>query len=89
MHKVITNSAYIDGFDDGYNEGYDDAIQLELEKLQEIIDEVFKARKSPGEEYKIHENDAGSQGWHIGKWDLINILSRVYGVDNSDIKISL
>ena len=60
----------------------DEAINLCNKMLEDVYLEPFKSTKISG-------TDNGSNGWHVGKRELIILLAKIYNKDPYDIKIKI
>ena len=59
---------------------------LELKEAIRLCDLALSETLESEVKLKISETDKGKTGWHVGKWDMIVILSKIYGVEPEEIQ---
>ena len=59
---------------------------LELKEAIRLCDLAMGETLEDEVRLKISKDDRGKTGWHVGKWEFIVILSKIYDVEPGDIQ---
>jgi len=59
---------------------------LELKEAIRLCDLALSETLEGEVKLKISETDKGKAGWHIGKWDMIILLSKIYEIEPEEIQ---
>ena len=59
---------------------------LELKEAIRLCDLALSETLEDEVKLKISKTDNGKNGWHVGKWDMIILLSKIYGMEPEEIQ---